>query len=229
MSIPTPHMTAGTEDIAKTVLMPADPLAAQYIAENFLYDSKRFNQVRNMLGYTGTYKGKKISVMGSGIGMPSTGIYTYELFQFYGVERIVKLGFSNPIQPDLSPSELIIAMGASTSYSNYADSYELPGSFAPIADYQLVRNAVNLAKDEGISYRVGTVLTTDVFYPDDQKVWDRWVKMGVLLRDMETAALYLTAARAGAQALSLLVAGDYGNAEAEKTYHKAINIALELG
>ncbi|MNW37741.1 Purine nucleoside phosphorylase DeoD-type [compost metagenome] len=229
MSIPTPHMTAGEQDIAKTVLMPADPLAAQYIADHFLHESKCFNQVRNMLGYTGTYQGKKISVMGSGIGMPSTGIYTYELFQFYGVKRIIKLGFSHALQSDVSPSDLIIAIGASTAYSNYAESYELPGAFAPTADYQLVRKAVDMAKNEGLSYRVGTVLTTDVYYPDDRNVWDRWVKMGILSLDMETAALYLTAARAGGQALSLLVGGDSGSAEAEKTYHQAIRIALELG
>ncbi|RUS47088.1 DeoD-type purine-nucleoside phosphorylase [Cohnella sp. AR92] len=226
MSIPTPHLTAAAGAIAETVLMPSDPLSARRIAATYLDRAIEFNEVRNMLGYTGFYRGRPVSVMGSGIGMPSMGIYSYELYNFYGVKRIIKLGGSTPIQPDLKKEDLLIAMGASTAYSHYADSFELPGSYAPIADYRLVRRAADIARRRGISSRVGTVLTTDVCYPDDSKAWGRWAKMGVLAWEMETAALYMNAARAGGSALSLLVAEQ--NPDASETYSKAIEIALTI-
>ena len=192
----TPHNEAEKGEIAKRVLMPGDPLRAKYIAEHFLEDAVCFNTVRNMLGYTGTYKGEKISVMGGGMGVPSVGIYTYELYHEYEVEEIIRIGSAGALQDDVDLRDVVIAVGACTD-SNYAAQYNLPGTFAPIADYELLESAVNTVREKGLTVRAGNVLTSDVFYNDDPTVNDRWRKMGVLAVEMESAALYMNAARAG--------------------------------
>ena len=177
----TAHNTAEKGDIAKTVLMPGDPLRAKYIAETYLENVKQFNTVRNMFGYTGTYKGKEISVMGSGMGMPSIGIYSYELFNFYDVDNIIRIGSAGAINEDIKVRDLVIAMGASTN-SNYAHQFELAGTFAPIASYDLLRKAVDAAEAKGVNYKVGNVLSSDTFYTDNAKAANEgWMKMNVLL------------------------------------------------
>ncbi|MCI8639292.1 MAG: purine-nucleoside phosphorylase [Coprococcus sp.] len=204
----TPHNEAEKGEIAKKVLMPGDPLRAKYIAEHFLENAKCFNTVRNMLGYTGTYKGKEVSVMGGGMGMPSVGLYTYELFHFYDVDTIIRIGSTGAIQDDVNVLDVVIGMGACTD-SNYASQFELPGTFAPIADYELLARAVDAAKEKGIPVRVGNILSSDVFYNDNNTVNDKWKKMGVLAVEMEAAALYMNAARAGKKALCLLTVSDH--------------------
>lgn len=230
----TPHNAAEKGDIAKKVLMPGDPLRAKYIADNFLEDVKCFNTVRNMLGYTGTYKGKEVSVMGGGMGMPSVGLYTYELYHFYDVETIIRIGSTGGIQDDVKVLDVVIGMGACTD-SNYAAQFGLPGTFAPIADYDLLAKAVEIAKEKGINVRVGNILSSDVFYHDDENCNDSWKKMGVLAVEMEAAALYMNAARAGKKALCLLTVSDHIYRHEELTaqqrqngLNEMIKIALEL-
>lgn len=230
----TPHNAAEKGDIAKKVLMPGDPLRAKYIADNFLEDVKCFNTVRNMLGYTGTYKGKEVSVMGGGMGMPSVGLYTYELYHFYDVETIIRIGSTGGIQDDVKVLDVVIGMGACTD-SNYAMQFGLPGTFAPIADYDLLAKAVEIAKEKGINVRVGNILSSDVFYHDDENCNDSWKKMGVLAVEMEAAALYMNAARAGKKALCLLTVSDHIYRHEELTaqqrqngLNEMIKIALEL-
>ena len=209
MCTPTPHNAAKKGDIAKTVLMPGDPLRAKYIAETYLENVKQFNTVRNMFGYTGTYKGKEISVMGSGMGMPSIGIYSYELFNFYDVDNIIRIGSAGAINEDIKVRDLVIAMGASTN-SNYAHQFELAGTFAPIASYDLLRKAVDAAEAKGVNYKVGNVLSSDTFYTDNAKAANEgWMKMNVLCLEMESAALYMNAARAGKNALCILTISDH--------------------
>lgn len=206
-SIPTPHNSAGAGDFAKTVLMPGDPLRAKFIAQTYLDHPRQVNGVRNMLAYTGTYKGKEISVMGSGMGMPSIGIYSYELFHFYGVDNIIRVGSAGGIQDYLKVMDIIIAMGACTN-SNYAAQFCLPGTYAPIADYNLMNRAVAAAKAQGTNAVVGNVLSSDVFYNPGRNASDPWKSMGVLAVEMETAALYMNAAKAGKHALSILTISD---------------------
>lgn len=234
MSIPTPHIEAGTGDIAKTVLMPGDPLRAQFIADNYLEDVVCFNKVRNMLGFTGTYKDKKVSVMGSGMGMPSIGIYSYELYNFYNVESIIKIGSAGGIADDVKLRDIVIAMGASTS-SSFASQYKLPGTFAPIADFGLLRKAVETAERMGIKVLVGNVISTDIFYNDDMETNSLWKKMNIIAVEMEAAALYMNAARAGKKALSLLTISDHiftgeelSAEDRQKTFREMIEIALEI-
>ena len=164
---PTPHIEAMPGDIAKTVLMPGDPLRAKFIAETYLDNPVCFNQVRNMLGYTGTYKGKQVSVMGGGMGMPSVGIYSYELFHFYGVEQIIRVGTAGGMGEDVKVRDVVMAMGACTN-SNYASQFNLPGTIAPIADFGLLRRAVEVAEAKGITPKVGNLLSSDTFYNADQ-------------------------------------------------------------
>ena len=204
----TPHNGADKGDIARTVLMPGDPLRAKYIADTYLEDVKCFNTVRNMFGYTGTYKGKRISVMGGGMGMPSIGIYSYELYHFYDVDAIIRIGSAGAMQDDVNVMDLVIGMGACTN-SSYADQYQLPGTFAPIPDYGLLEKAVNTAREKGASVRVGNILSSDVFYNDRTDFNDRWKRMGVLAVEMEAAALYMNAARAGKKALCILTISDH--------------------
>ncbi|MDD5945297.1 MAG: purine-nucleoside phosphorylase [Clostridia bacterium] len=204
---PTPHNAAKYGEIAKTVLMPGDPLRAKFVAENFLTDVKQFNGIRNMFGFTGKYNGKEVSVMGSGMGMPSIGIYSYELFNFYDVENIIRIGTTGAIHDDLDLGDLVIAQGSCTD-SNYAAHFELPGTFAPIASYKLLRGAVDAAEKLGIKYMVGNVLSSDVFYTSSFDGFMKWKSMGVLCAEMESAALYMNAAQAGKNALCILTVSD---------------------
>jgi purine-nucleoside phosphorylase len=206
--MPTPHNEAGEKDFAKTVLMPGDPLRAKFIAETYLKDAKLVNTIRNMYAYTGTYQGKKVSVMGSGMGMPSIGIYAYELYHFYGVDRIIRIGTAGSMVKNLNLFDLVICSGASTN-SAWANQYQLPhGTLGAVADFDSLEAAVVAAKKFGYRYSVGQVLSSDNFYNDPKEVWEKWASMGVLACEMETYALYCTAAEAQKEALSILTISD---------------------
>ena len=214
MNYPTPHINAIPDDFGKTVLMPGDPLRAKFIAENFLEDAKLVNNVRGIHGYTGFYKGKKISVMASGMGMPSIGIYSYELFNFFDVDNIIRVGSAGGMCEKVKVRDIIIAQGACTD-SNYAHTFNLPGTFAPIADYKLLKAAADIAEEMKLSYVVGNVISSDTFYNDNENIpngmtsADLWRKMGVLGVEMEAAALYMNAARSGKNALAILTVSDH--------------------
>ncbi len=230
----TPHNGAKQGDIAKTVLMPGDPLRAKYIAETYLEDAVCFNTVRNMFGYTGTYHGKKVSVMGGGMGIPSIGIYSYELFHFYDVEQIIRIGSAGGISDNVHLRDLVIGMGASTN-SSYVQQYKLPGTFAPIADFGLLRKAVETAEAKNVPVAVGNILSSDTFYSDDETANDQWKKMQILCVEMEAAALYMNAARAGKKALCMLTISDHiytGEAlsaeDRQTSFHDMMEVALEL-
>ena len=201
MSIPTPHIAAKAGDFAKTVLMPGDPLRSKFIADNFLENATLVNNVRGVQGYTGYYKGKRVSVMASGMGQPAIGIYSYELFNFYGVSSIIRVGSCGSFNKDLKVRDILIAMGACTNGS-FASQYGLPGTFAPIADFGLLRRAVDVCDEKGYRYMVGNIFSSDVFYNDTTSGIE-WAKMGVLGIEMESAALYSVAARAGKKALCI--------------------------
>ncbi len=203
----TPHISSKDNDFAKTVLMPGDPLRAKFIAENFLEDAVLVNNVRGIQGYTGTYKGTRVSVMASGMGMPSIGIYSYELFSFYGVENIIRVGSAGAISEDLKLKDMVVAMGACTN-SAFANQYKLPGTFAPIASYELLSTAVSKANELGKKVTVGNVLSADTFYNDYPSDTLEFGKMGVLAVEMESAALYMTAARLGKRALCICTISD---------------------
>lgn len=205
---PTPHINAAPEDFAKTVLMPGDPLRSKFIAENFLTDAKLINNVRGIQGYTGTYEGTRVTVMASGMGMPSIGIYSYELYNFFGVEHIMRIGSAGSIHRDVKVRDIVMAMGASTN-SNYVRQFQIPGTYAPIADYGMLKQAIAEAEKTGASYHVGNVLSSDTFYDDQADANDYWQKMGVLCIEMETAALYMNAARAGKHALGIFTVSDH--------------------
>ena len=234
MSIPTPHINAKKGDFAKTVLMPGDPLRAEFIAKNFLENAVLVNNVRGVQGYTGYYKGKRVSVMASGMGQPSIGIYSYELYNFYGVETIIRVGSCGGFTPDLHARDIVIAMGACTN-GNYASQYNLPGTFAPIADFGMVKKAAEECEKMGINYRVGNILSSDMFY-DDANSGMQWTKMGVLGVEMESAALYCNAARAGKKALCICTVSDSfvypeENTTAEErqtSFTKMMEIALNI-
>ena len=230
----TPHNGAEKGDIAKTVLMPGDPLRAKYIADTYLKDVKCFNTVRNMFGYTGTYEGKEVSVMGGGMGMPSIGIYSFELYHFYDVDKIIRIGSAGGISDKVKVRDLVIGMGASTN-SNFASQYKLPGTFAPIADFGLLRKAVEIAEEKNIPVAVGNILSSDTFYTDDETANDQWKKMQILCVEMEAAALYMNAARAGKKALCMLTISDHlytGEAlsaeERQTSFHEMMEVALKL-
>ena len=230
---PTPHIGAQYGDIAETVIMAGDPLRVKLMAETFLEEPKLFNQVRGMLGYTGTYKGKRVSVMGHGMGIPSISIYTYELYNFYGVKQIIRVGSAGSIHPDLNIGDLAIAMRACTD-SNYAAQYELPGTFAPIADFDLLRGAVDECERRGFHYRVGNVMSADVFYSENAHN-DKWINMGVLAVEMEIAALYMNAARSGNRALGIctisdnIITGEALSAEErQNTFTNMMKVAFSL-
>lgn len=227
------HNNAKPGDIAKTVFCPGDPLRAKYIAENYLDDAVCFNTVRNMFGYTGKYKGKEVSVMGAGMGMPSIGIYSYELFHEYDVDRVIRIGSAGALADDVNLGDVVIAMGACTD-SNYASQYNLPGTFAPIATYELLEKAVNAARANNLSVRVGNVVSTDVFYNADSTVNERWLGMGCLCVEMEIAALYMNAAYAKKDALGILTISDHifkeqymTPEERQTSFHDMFTIALE--
>ena len=230
---PTPHNEAKLGDFAKTVLMPGDPLRAQFIAENFLEDAKMVNNVRGIHGYTGTYKGKPVSVMASGMGMPSMAIYSYELFNFYDVDNIIRVGTAGVINPSLKVRDVVFGQGACTN-SNFEKQFNLPGTHAPICSFELLEKAVNAAKDMGIDPIVGNLYSSDIFYDDAQSLKD-WQKMGVLATEMEAAALYMNAARAGKNALAICTISDNpftGEVttpeERQNTFTTMMKIALEV-
>lgn len=228
----TPHNNANKGDIAKTVLMPGDPLRAKFIAERFLDNYTCYNTIRNMLGFTGFYKGIQISVQGSGMGVPSMGIYSYELFDYYEVENIIRVGTAGAISPNVNLRDVVIAQGVCTN-SNYAFQFDLPGSFAPIASYKLLKNSAICAGKIGATYHVGNILTSDVFYDKSNNI-EKWIKMNVLAVEMETAALYTNAARLNKNALCIATISDCPlrnqfttGEEREKTFLDMMEIALE--
>ena len=204
---PTPHIGAKYGEIAETVIMSGDPLRAQFMAEHFLDNPVLFNKVRGMLGFTGTYKGKRVSVMGHGMGVPSMAIYSYELFNFYGVKKIIRVGSAGSMNPDLHIGDLMLAQGACTN-SNYASQFQLSGTFAPIADFDLLRAAVEKAEELGYTYKVGNIYSSDIFYDENSGATAQWQKMSVLAVEMESAALYMNAARYGGRALCLCTISD---------------------
>ena len=214
LTTPTPHIAAAPGDFGKTVLMPGDPLRSKFIAENFLENPVLVNNVRGVHGYTGTYKGVKVSVMASGMGMPAIGIYSHELYNAYGVENIIRVGSAGSIQENIKLYDLVIAQGACTD-SNFAHQFHFPGTFAPIADFELLSAAVEAAKAAGANYHVGNVNSSDVFYGDHEGVPEgldsvyAQKKMGVMALEMEAAALYMNAARYGKRALCICTISDH--------------------
>ena len=204
----TPHIKATPEDFAPTVLMPGDPLRAKFIAETFLDGARLVNSVRGINGYTGSYKGSRVSVMASGMGMPSMGIYSYELFNFFGVENIIRIGSAGGMSESVGLRDIIIGMGASTN-SSYASQYGLPGTFAPIADYNMMKTAIEEAERIGARYHVGNLLSSDIFYNADAKANEGWMRLGVLGVEMEAAALYMNAAYAKKHALAICTVSDH--------------------
>ncbi len=228
----TPHNAANKGDIAPVVLMPGDPLRAKYVAEHYLEGVTCFNQVRNMFGYTGTYKGHDVSVMGSGMGMPSIAIYSYELYHFYDVDAIIRIGSAGGLAPQVHLRDLVIGQGACTD-SNFAAQYGLPGTIAPIADFGLLRAAVEAAEKVGVPYHVGNLLSSDVFYCK-RSASEAWAGMGVLAVEMEAAALYLNAIAAGKRALGIMTVSDLVLAdgslsadERQNTFTQMMEVALE--
>ena len=232
--MPTPHNSASKDEIAKTVLMPGDPLRAKFVAENFLTNAKLVNNVRAIGGYTGEYKGKPITVMASGMGLPSVGIYAYELYNFYGVDNIIRIGSAGAMQNHVHIRDLVFAIGACTN-SNFAYQYELHGTFAPTASYKLLSTAVGIAEEIGAPYHVGNFLSSDTFYNDDGDAANAgWRKMGVIAIDMEAAGLYMTAARAGKNALAICTISDHlitheetTAEERQTTFTTMMEVALE--
>lgn len=233
-NVPTPHISAKAGDFAKTVLMPGDPLRAKYIAEKYLENARLVTDVRNMFGYTGTYKGKEISVMGGGMGMPSIGIYSHELFNFYGVENIVRIGSAGSLQEDVKLMDVVAAQGACTN-SRWQEQYGLNGNFAPIASWNLLKKAVDAADEQGTNMVVGNILSSDPFYDANPNANEPWKNMGVICVEMEAAALYMEAARSHKNALCLLTISDeiltgkkLTAEERQLGFHKMMEIALEL-
>lgn len=228
----TPHNSAAQGDFAKTVLMPGDPLRARFIAETFLKDARLVNNVRGIQGYTGTYNDTPVSVMASGMGMPSIGIYSHELYSQYGVENIMRIGSAGAISEKLKLRDVVAAQAACTN-SNFAHQYKLPGTFAPIADFTLLETAVRVAREMGVEMPVGNLLSSDTFYDASQSTMD-WAKMGVLAVEMEAAALYMTAASLGKRALAIcsisdsIVTGEELSAEdRQMTFTTMMEIALK--
>lgn len=237
---PTPHISAKPGDFAKTVLMPGDPLRSKFIAENFLENPVLVNNVRGVQGYTGTYKGIRVSVMASGMGMPAIGIYSHELFNGYGVENIIRVGSAGSIQEHVKLYDLVIGQGACTD-SNFASQFHLPGTFAPIASWELLTQAVKAAEAQGARYHVGNLNSSDVFYGDHIGVPEGLdsvyglQKMGVLALEMEAAALYMNAARYGKRALAIctisdsIVTGELTSSEERQTaFTTMMKVALDV-
>ncbi|RXK18574.1 purine-nucleoside phosphorylase [Macrococcus sp. DPC7161] len=236
MSKSTPHIKPENNPIAETILLPGDPLRAKFIAETYLEDVVQFNEVRNMFGYTGTYKGKRISVMGTGMGIPSIGIYSYELIHTFGVKNLIRVGSCGAMQENVNVYDIIIAQGASTD-SNYVNQYGLPGHYAPIADFDLLSRAKKLADEKGAVSHVGNVLSSDIFYNANQEATDKWRSMGILAVEMESAGLYMNAAYAGGdvRALGIFTVSDHlltheatTPEERQTSFTKMMEIALEI-
>lgn len=231
---PTPHINARPEDFGKTVLMPGDPLRSQYIAERYLEDRKLINNVRGVQGYTGLYKGVPVTVMASGMGMPSIGIYSYELYNFFGVENIIRVGSAGAISDKLKVRDIVLAQGACTN-SAYGAQFGYRGSYAPIADWDLLKSAATIADEKQLRYVVGNVLSSDTFYDADPEANKPWMDLGVLAIEMECAALYMNAAKAGKKALGIVTISDHiltGEAttseERQTTFHQMMELALDV-
>lgn len=235
-NVPTPHIAAKEGEIAETILLPGDPLRAKFIADNFLENVKQFNATRNMFGYTGTYKGKPVSVMGTGMGCPSIGIYSYELIHFYGCKNLIRVGTAGALNENVHVRDMVFGMGACTT-SNFVRLFNLPGDFAPICSYELLAKAVKSAEEKGLNYHVGNILSSDMFYAAPKAKTDgiTWGDMGVLAVEMEAAALYANAAAAGVNALAILTISDSmitGEAttaeERQTTFTNMMEVALSL-
>jgi len=235
-NVPTPHIEARGGEIAETILLPGDPLRAKYIAENFLSDVKQFNSVRNMFGYTGTYEGRPVSVMGTGMGCPSMGIYSYELIHFYGVKNLIRVGTAGSIHPDVHIRDLVFGIGACTT-SNFPALMELPGVFAPVCSFELLRKGVEKAEQMDLRYKVGNILSSDMFYgpAEGPEASKKWASMGVLAIEMEAAALYTNAAFGNARALTVLTISDHlltgettSAEERQNSFTDMMQVALSL-
>ena len=231
--MPTAHNSANFGDFGKTCLMPGDPLRAKYVADNFLENPVLVNNVRNIQGYTGTYKGVRVSVMASGMGMPSIGIYTYELFSIFGVENIIRVGSAGAMSEKLQLRDVVAAQAACTN-SNYPAQFGMPGTFAPIGDFTMLTEAVRAGKELGVNVVVGNILSSDVFYTPQQNTME-WAKMGVLAVEMEAAALYSNAAFLGKRALALLSISDslvtgaeLNHEQRQTTFPNMMKVALEV-
>ena len=230
----TPHNTAEKGDFAKTVLMPGDPLRAKYIAETYLENPKLVNNVRGVQGYTGTYKGVPVSVMASGMGMPSMAIYSYELFNFYGVENILRVGSAGAVSMELKVRDIVLGQGACTS-SSMQDNFGVNGHFAPIGSWDLLKCAADICEEKKLRYKAGNLISSDIFYNDDPSFNQPFVNLGALAVEMEAAALYMNAARAGKKALAICTISDHiltGEAttaeERQTTFNDMMEVALEV-
>ena len=234
MAIPTPHINAKEGDFARTVLMPGDPLRSKFIAETYLEDRRLVNDVRGVQGYTGTYKGVPVSVMASGMGMPSMAIYSYELFNMYGVENILRVGSAGAVSMELKLRDIVLGQGACTS-SSMQDNFGVHGHFAPIADFDLLRCAAQICEERKLRYKAGNLISSDIFYNDDPAFNQPFLNLGALAVEMEAAALYMNAARAGKRALAICTISDHvltGEAtsaeERQTTFNEMMELALEV-
>ncbi|WJZ01999.1 purine-nucleoside phosphorylase [Corynebacterium freiburgense] len=230
----TPHINPHGVEIAETVLMPGDPLRAKFIAENYLENPVQFNEVRNILGFTGTFQGTPVSVMGSGMGMPSISIYAWELIHEFGVKKIIRIGSCGSLQENLDLYDIVVAQSASTD-SNFLSQYNLPGTYAPTGSWKLISALIEQAKLQGVTPHVGNILSSDIFYNADETANARWARMGVLGVEMETAALYAIAAYSGIDALGLftvsdnIITGEKTTAEERQTaFTTMMELALPL-
>ena len=230
----TPHNTAEKGDFAKTVLMPGDPLRAKYIAEHYIENPKLVNNVRGVQGYTGTYKGVPVSVMASGMGMPSMAIYSYELFNFYGVENILRVGSAGAVSMELKVRDIVLGQGACTS-SSMQDNFGVNGHFAPLGSWDLLKCAADICEERNLRYKAGNLISSDIFYNDDPSFNQPFVNLGALAVEMEAAALYMNAARAGKRALAICTISDHiltGEAttaeERQNTFNEMMELALEV-
>lgn len=234
MAIPTPHISAKKGEFAKTVLMPGDPLRSKFIAENFLENPVLINNVRGVQGYTGTWKGVPVSVMASGMGIPAIGIYSYELYNFYDVDNIIRIGSAGALRDDLKLMDIVAGQAACTD-SNFVHQFGLNGTFAPIADFTLLSEAVAAGKDHGVELKVGNILSSDNFYdPDGKDSHDLWRDMGVMAVEMESAGLYMNAAKAGKRALCICTISDHiyrsealSSEDRQNTFTQMMEIALD--
>lgn len=229
----TPHINSDESMVAKTVLMPGDPLRSKFIAENFLENPVLFNNVRGVQGYTGTYKGHRVSVMASGMGMPSMGIYSYELFNFFGVENIIRVGSAGGLSPELKLRDVVFGIGANTN-SSYPQQYAVKGFVAPTCSFELLTQAVAAAQELGIKPVIGNLYSSDIFYNSDPDELKKWRDVGSLAVEMEAAALYLNAMMAHKKALSIctisdlpLSGGECTAEERQNTFTNMMKIALE--
>ena len=202
------HINAEKGQIAESILLPGDPLRAKFIAENFLTGAKCYNEVRNMFGYTGTYKGVPVSVQGTGMGMPSIGIYSWELISDFGVQKLMRMGTAGPYNKDIKVRDIVAGISASTN-SNYAEAFDLPGTYAPCASFELLMKLEDASEELGIPFHAGNILSSDNFYDTREDIWKRWARMNVMAVEMEAAALYMNAAYLGANALAIMTISDH--------------------